>query len=118
MQVKQKDLIRYLQAKKKQGYTLVGVEQTANSVSLLDYQFAPNSVLLLGAEQQGIPVEFLQHLDQCVEIPQLGVIRSLNVHVSASIMVWEYTRQQLLRAAQPVAVQEVDQLESQAPCDQ
>ena len=35
-------------------------------------------------------------LDACVEIPQLGIVRSLNVHVSAALMVWEFTRQQLL----------------------
>jgi len=62
-------------------------------VSLVDYQFPERTLLLLGAEQQGIPVELLAHLDQCVEIPQLGMIRSLNVHVSASILVWEYSRQ-------------------------
>jgi tRNA guanosine-2'-O-methyltransferase len=32
-------------------------------------------------------------VDVCVEIPQLGVIRSLNVHVSGAIMSWEYVRQ-------------------------
>ena len=35
--------------------------------------------------------------DACVEIPQLGIIRSLNVHVSGALMVWEYTRQQILK---------------------
>lgn len=34
-------------------------------------------------------------MDVCVEIPQHGVIRSLNVHVSAALLVWEYTRQHL-----------------------
>ena len=34
-------------------------------------------------------------LDVCVEIPQQGVIRSLNVHVSAALLIWEYTRQHL-----------------------
>lgn len=29
-------------------------------------------------------------LDVCIEIPQLGIIRSLNVHVSGSILLWEY----------------------------
>lgn len=29
-------------------------------------------------------------LDLCVEIPQFGIIRSLNVHVSGSILLWEY----------------------------
>ena len=34
-------------------------------------------------------------LDLCVEIPQLGVIRSLNVHVSAAIAIWEYSKQNI-----------------------
>jgi len=34
-------------------------------------------------------------VDVCVEIPQHGVTRSLNVHVSAALLVWEYTRQHL-----------------------
>ena len=40
-----------------------------------------------------IPAEYIHLLDDCVEIPQLGIIRSLNVHVSASICIWEFTRQ-------------------------
>ncbi len=34
----------------------------------------------------------MQALDCCVEIPQGGVVRSLNVHVSGAIAVYEYTR--------------------------
>lgn len=51
-------------------------------------------VLVLGREKEGIPVDIIHVLDGCVEIPQLGVIRSLNVHVSGAIALWEYTRQQ------------------------
>lgn len=40
-------------------------------------------------------------LDVCVEIPQQGVIRSLNVHVSAALLIWEYTRQQLSGCGSP-----------------
>lgn len=29
-------------------------------------------------------------VDTCIEIPQLGIIRSLNVHVSGSLLIWEY----------------------------
>lgn len=28
----------------------------------------------------------------CLEIPQFGVIRSLNVHVSAALALWEITK--------------------------
>jgi tRNA G18 (ribose-2'-O)-methylase SpoU len=56
-------------------------------------------VLVLGREKEGIPVNLIQVLDACMEIPQLGVIRSLNVHVSGAIAVWEYTRQQCAQIA-------------------
>jgi tRNA G18 (ribose-2'-O)-methylase SpoU len=55
-------------------------------------------VLVLGREKEGIPIEIIQNLDACLEIPQLGVIRSLNVHVSGAIAIWEYTRQNLEKA--------------------
>lgn len=50
-------------------------------------------MLVLGREKEGIPIDIIQMLHACVEIPQLGVIRSLNVHVSGAIAIWEYTRQ-------------------------
>ncbi|XP_038073031.1 probable methyltransferase TARBP1 [Patiria miniata] len=90
------DLASYLQAMRHKGYTLVGVEQTARSQCLTKYQFPERTLLLLGHERTGIPVELIQLLDVCVEIPQQGIIRSLNVHVSGALLVWEYTRQRLL----------------------
>jgi tRNA G18 (ribose-2'-O)-methylase SpoU len=49
-------------------------------------------VLLLGAEGTGVPASLLAEVDQCVEIPQRGLLRSLNVHVSAAIAMWEHAR--------------------------
>jgi len=42
-------------------------------------------------------VELISLLDVCVEIPQQGVVRSLNVHVSGAILIWEYRRQQIMK---------------------
>ncbi|KAM6916473.1 putative methyltransferase TARBP1 [Xenentodon cancila] len=95
VEVKPVELPEFLQVKKVEGYCIVGVEQTANSHSLQDYQFPEKTLLLLGNEREGIPASLLQMLDVCVEIPQQGVIRSLNVHVSAALLIWEYTRQHL-----------------------
>uniref|UniRef100_A0A8K9WXC5 tRNA (guanosine(18)-2'-O)-methyltransferase TARBP1 n=1 Tax=Oncorhynchus mykiss TaxID=8022 RepID=A0A8K9WXC5_ONCMY len=95
LEVKPVELADFLQLKKREGYCIVGVEQTANSQSLKDYKFPEKTLLLLGNEREGIPANLLQLLDVCVEIPQQGVIRSLNVHVSAALLVWEYTRQYL-----------------------
>lgn len=46
-------------------------------------------------EKEGIPPDLLQQLDVCVEIPQQGIIRSLNVHVSGALLLWEYSRQHM-----------------------
>ena len=88
-------LINYCMYMKTHGYTIVAVEQTSSSVNVMDYQFHTKSILLLGAEKQGIPIDLLHVVDQCVEIPQLGVIRSLNVHVAGSIVMYQYVHQQL-----------------------
>ncbi|XP_035767959.1 probable methyltransferase TARBP1 [Neolamprologus brichardi] len=95
LEVKPMELTEFLQVKKSEGYCIVGVEQTANSHSLQEYQFPEKTLLLLGNEREGIPANLLQMLDVCVEIPQQGIIRSLNVHVSAALLIWEYTRQHL-----------------------
>uniref|UniRef100_A0A8D0H7W7 tRNA (guanosine(18)-2'-O)-methyltransferase TARBP1 n=1 Tax=Sphenodon punctatus TaxID=8508 RepID=A0A8D0H7W7_SPHPU len=97
IEVKPSQLVDYLQQKKTEGYTIIGVEQTAKSSDLTEYCFPEKSLLLLGNEHEGIPANLIQHLDVCVEIPQQGVIRSLNVHVSGALLIWEYTRQQMIK---------------------
>ncbi|XP_058552169.1 probable methyltransferase TARBP1 isoform X4 [Neofelis nebulosa] len=97
VEVRPPQLIDFLQQKKAEGYTVIGVEQTARSVDLTQYSFPERSLLLLGNEREGIPANLIQQLDVCVEIPQQGIIRSLNVHVSGALLIWEYTRQQLLK---------------------
>lgn len=44
-------------------------------------------------EKQGIPADLLSVLDLAVEVPQFGVVRSLNVHVTGALFVWEYAKQ-------------------------
>nr|GMD79755.1 uncharacterized protein LOC109185383 isoform X2 [Ipomoea batatas] len=84
----------FLEKKKQEGFSILGLEQTANSMSLDQYVFPKKTVLVLGREKEGIPVDIIHILDACIEIPQLGVVRSLNVHVSGAIALWEYSRQQ------------------------
>lgn len=92
-EVPELNLKEYLKVKKREGYAVLGLEQTANSIPLNKYPFPLKTVIVLGREKEGIPVDIIHVLDACVEIPQYGVVRSLNVHVSGAIAIWEYTRQ-------------------------
>lgn len=93
MEVKINEIKDFLIYQKKRGYSIMGLEQTTGSKSILNTEFPKKLVILLGNEKQGIPTNLLNLLDYIVEIPQFGIIRSLNVHVSGSILLWEYIRQ-------------------------
>lgn len=78
------------------GFTVVALEQTSNSVSLHSYTFPKKTCIVLGNERMGISAEVLHQVDDCVEIPQFGRVRSLNVHVSGSLAVWKAREQDLI----------------------
>ncbi|PRW33151.1 methyltransferase TARBP1 [Chlorella sorokiniana] len=99
-------LAPWLRRQAADGWALVGLEQTAESVPLQDFGFPSRAVLVLGREKEGIPADILALLHHTVEIPQLGLIRSLNVHVSGAIGMYEYTRQALQAAQGSAAAQQ------------
>jgi tRNA (cytidine/uridine-2'-O-)-methyltransferase len=58
----------------------------------VDYE--PDCYLMFGKESAGIPEEILvNHEEDCVRIPMIGDIRSLNLSNSVSIVVYEALRQ-------------------------
>jgi tRNA guanosine-2'-O-methyltransferase len=65
-------------------------------VSLEAFQFPEQCVLVLGNEQNGVPAHLLEIMDACLEIPMMGVTRSLNAHVSGAMAIWQATTQRRL----------------------
>lgn len=53
-------------------------------------------MIIFRNEKNGIPANLIPLFDTCIEIPQAGVIRSLNVHVSGAICIWQYAKQHIL----------------------
>ncbi|SCV04204.1 LANO_0G08790g1_1 [Lachancea nothofagi CBS 11611] len=88
------EITNFMRIKKRDGYTLIGLEQTDRSI-LLDnkYQFPAKSLILLGTEAQGIPGHLLSELDLCLEIKQSGVIRSMNIQTATAVIVHSYSAQ-------------------------
>ncbi|MCQ2542786.1 MAG: tRNA (cytidine(34)-2'-O)-methyltransferase [Lachnospiraceae bacterium] len=59
-----------------------------------DVTFTDNDYIMFGKESAGIPEEILvEHPDECIRIPMLSEIRSLNLSNSVSIVLYEALRQ-------------------------
>lgn len=76
-----------------EGFEIVGLEQTTNSEPLFGFRFAPRTVLVIGNERTGLEEDVLARLDRVAEIPMFGLPHSLNAATSASIAIYEYSRQ-------------------------
>ena len=80
---------------KKEGYQLIGVEQTDASVALQEFKASANTkyALIFGNEVNGLSESILPLLDACIEIPQFGTKHSLNVSVSGGVVLWHFMLQ-------------------------
>lgn len=78
---------------KKKGYEIWACEQARESVLLQHFQPAGDRPLavIFGNEVDGVNDEVLPLTDGCIEIPQYGMKHSLNISVSAGIVVWDLT---------------------------
>lgn len=70
---------------RKEGWRIVGLEQSEGSVALEEYVPAEKTCLIVGHEVLGVPKEILKLCDDVVYIPMLGKKKSLNVSVAAGI---------------------------------
>ncbi|MGH7193091.1 MAG: TrmH family RNA methyltransferase [Candidatus Saccharimonadales bacterium] len=75
------------------GYRLVGLEQTNDSISLLEYRFHRRSVLVVGNERLGLEDDLLRQLDDVVEIPVFGLPHAYNAATATAMALYEFCRQ-------------------------
>ena len=83
---------------KSRGYTVVAVEQAEGSVKApieLPDEDTGKYALVLGNEVKGVAQEVVDQCDECLEIPQYGTKHSMNVSVTAGIVIWEFAKQML-----------------------
>ncbi len=83
---------------RRQGVFVYSVEQVEGSTKLHHLQLDPSCryALVLGNEVKGVHQEVVDASDGCIEIPQFGTKHSLNVSVTAGIVVWEVAKQMIL----------------------
>lgn len=80
---------------RQEGYVVFSVEQAENSIMLENIQLEQERryAVVLGNEVKGVQQEVIDHSDGCIEIPQYGTKHSLNVSVTAGIVIWDLFKQ-------------------------
>ena len=98
-------------ALKAQGYEVWAIELAENSVMLQDFfnrhtdspsifnevvkdetdsQLSTKYAVVLGNEVKGVQQSVIDQCEGCIELPQFGTKHSLNVSVTAGIVIWEF----------------------------
>ena len=86
------------------GFFVYAIEQCEGSTLLHDLDVGAvvgdtsvgGFAVIMGNEVKGVKQEVIDMCDGCLEIPQYGTKHSLNVSVTAGIVMWEFARKLII----------------------
>ncbi len=87
----QKDVLEVIKKLQQEEVAVMAIEQVENSIYLQDFEPETGTkyALVFGNEVKGVSQEAVKLCNGTIEIPQLGTKHSLNISVSAGIVVWD-----------------------------
>jgi tRNA G18 (ribose-2'-O)-methylase SpoU len=90
--------LRIINMLKEDGYKIIVVEQTSQSIPLQSFQPRESEryCLVFGNEVGGVSDEVVAAADIALEIPQVGTKHSLNISVCVGIVLWDIFRKMRL----------------------
>lgn len=86
--------IEAVEALRNNGYEIYAIEQAHGSTKLQTFTPINNKkyAVILGNEVKGVHQEVIDTSDGCLEIPQFGTKHSMNVSVTAGIIIWHFAK--------------------------
>ena len=87
------NLHQFLRSLKKEGFWIIGVENSIKSKNWYELNYQRKLVLVLGSEGKGIRPIIFKTCDELITIPMKGKINSLNVSSATSAILFERQRQ-------------------------
>ena len=100
-----RDISTAVAALRSSGFRVVAAHPTAGARDYREMDFTQTTALLVGSELEGVSDAGLDLADDLVSIPMMGMVRSLNVSVATSLLLYEAARQRkagrALRAVPP-----------------
>lgn len=91
----EKDCLQVVRELVSSGFQVIAVEQVRDSIKLEQFVAEKDMkyALVFGNEVKGVSQQVVDECCTALEIPQFGTKHSLNVSVSAGIVIWEMTKQ-------------------------
>ncbi|EIJ38799.1 rRNA methylase [Galbibacter orientalis DSM 19592] len=85
------DTVALVEKLKDDGVITVAIEQAENATMLNDFKVSSDKkyALIFGNEVKGVMQKVVSSVANVVEIPQFGTKHSLNISVSAGVVVWD-----------------------------
>lgn len=89
------DAVSVIEKLKQDNVTVFAIEQVENAIMLDHFKVETDKkyALVFGNEVFGVAQKAIAVCDGCIEIPQLGTKHSLNISVSAGIVIWDLFKQ-------------------------
>jgi 23S rRNA (guanosine2251-2'-O)-methyltransferase len=88
----EEDILEFIKSKKGEGYIVVALEQSVQSIDYKDLEIDPNNKYLIipGREREGLEESILNSglIDHVLEIKQYGKKESLNIFSALSILLY------------------------------
>ncbi len=87
----QSDVVNVIEKLKEDNVTVFAIEQVEKAIFLNEFEVDSTKkyALVFGNEVFGVSQKAIECCNGCIEIPQLGTKHSLNISVSAGIVIWD-----------------------------
>ncbi|WP_291110197.1 TrmH family RNA methyltransferase [Flavobacterium sp. UBA6195] len=80
-----------IDAKRAQGYQIIATTSHNDSCMLHEFDISKRSAIFFGTEKNGLSEEVINQADGFIKIPMVGYTESLNISVSAAIIIQDVT---------------------------
>lgn len=92
------DTLAAVRRLQEEGYKVFAIEQAHGSTPLQEVgrlldETGGRYAVVFGHEVKGVQQEVVDASDGCIELPQFGTKHSLNVSVTAGIVIWEFFKE-------------------------
>lgn len=85
----QENTLDVIEKLKTNGFQIASIEQAENSVTLNEFKPSRKTAIVFGNEVMGVDQSVIDKSDVVIEIPQYGTKHSLNISVSAGVVIWD-----------------------------